>query len=141
MKLLVPMDGSDNAVRALEYALSLQDQFKDPLEIYLLNVQRPIVSGNVKSFISSEQLHGYYEDEGTSALERGREILAASGVRHSAHVAIGEESSSIGAYASKQQCDLIVMGTRGMGNMANLLMGSVASKVIHLAPVPVVLVK
>lgn len=141
MKLLVPMDGSDNALRALDYAVSTQALYRDPVEIHLLNVQRPIVSGAVKSFISAEQLHDYYQDEGAAALARGRERMAGSGIVHSAHVAIGEEPVAIGAYAESHHCDLIVMGTRGLGNMANLLLGSVAARVIHLASVPVLLIK
>ncbi len=141
MRILVPVDGSDNALRALEYAISTAGLYRDPIEIHLLNVQRPVVSGNVRSFISQEQLHSYYEDEGTAALKAARERIDGSGIAHSAHVAIGEEPASISQYSTQHDCKLIVMGTRGMGNIANLLLGSVATKVVHLAPVPVVLIK
>jgi nucleotide-binding universal stress UspA family protein len=141
MRILVPVDGSDNAMRALEYAVSMRELFRDPIEIHLLNVQRPVVSGNVRTFISQDQLHSYYQDEGTAALKMARQSLDGSGIEHSAHVAIGEEPGSISQYAGQHDCKLIVMGTRGMGNIANLLMGSVASRVVHLSPVPVVLIK
>jgi nucleotide-binding universal stress UspA family protein len=44
-------------------------------------------------------------------------------------------------YAREQRCSLIAMGTRGMGSVANLLLGSVATKVIGLSGIPVLLVK
>jgi nucleotide-binding universal stress UspA family protein len=48
---------------------------------------------------------------------------------------------AIAALAWELGCDLIVMGTHGMGSIAGLALGSVASKVIHLAGVPVTVVK
>lgn len=141
MRILVPIDGSDNAMRALDYVLRSQSLYRDPIEIHLLNVQRPIISGNVKAFISQDQLDAYYQDEGAAALKDARERLDGSGVAHSAHVAIGEEPESISNYAARHDCALIVMGTRGMGNMANLLLGSVASRVAHLSSVPVQLIR
>ena len=141
MRILVPVDGSGNALRALDYAISTRDLYRDPIEIHLLNAQRPVVSGNVRAFISQEQLHNYYQEEGTTALKTARARLNGSGIAHSAHVAVGEEAASICQYAAQHDCKLIVMGTRGMGNIANLLLGSVATKVVQLAPIPVVLVK
>ncbi len=90
MRILVPVDGFGNAFRALEYAISTRDLYRDPIEIHLLNVQRPVLSGNVRAFISQEQLHSYYQDEGTAALKAACERPGGSGVAHGAHVAIGE---------------------------------------------------
>jgi nucleotide-binding universal stress UspA family protein len=46
----------------------------------------------------------------------------------------------ISRFAQEQGCDEIVIGSRGLGNIGNMLVGSVASKIIHLATMPVVLV-
>jgi nucleotide-binding universal stress UspA family protein len=53
---------------------------------------------------------------------------------------VGDVASSIVEHAQKSGCQLICMGTRGMTALSNMLLGSVATKVIHLAHVPVVLV-
>lgn len=56
-------------------------------------------------------------------------------------LAEGEVAETAAQYAAQEQCDMIVMGTSGMGTVANLVLGSVATKAIHLAHIPVTLVK
>jgi len=141
MRILVPIDGSDSAVRAVRYALSLQDQLREPVQFDLINVQRRIASGNVRMFVSQDEIKRYYQEEGESALRSARTVLDGAGVPYAAHVAVGDEPESIARYAAEHGCDLVVMGTRGKGTIANMLLGSVSARVVHLSPVPVVLVK
>lgn len=141
MRILVPVDGSDSAVRAVRYALSLRDKLRDPVQFDLINVQRRIASGNVRMFVSQEEIKRFYQEEGETALRSARAVLDGAGVAYAAHVAVGDEPDSIARYAAEHGCDLVVMGTRGKGTIANMLLGSVSARVIHLSPVPVVLVK
>jgi nucleotide-binding universal stress UspA family protein len=141
MRILVPVDGSESALRALAYAVSTRDLYREPIQIDLLNVQRRVASGNVRRFIPQEQLSEFYQEEGEAALKTARELLASSGVPFTVHVAVGEEPECIARYAAEHGSNLIVMGTRGMNTLANMLLGSVSARVIHLSPVPVVLVK
>ena len=141
MRILVPVDGSESALRALNYAISTRALFREPVQIDLLNVQRRVASGHVRRFIPAEQLNQFYQEEGEAVLQSAREALAASGVPFTAHVAVGEEPDCITHYATEHGCNLIVMGTRGLNTLANMLLGSVSARVIHLAPIPVVLVK
>ena len=57
------------------------------------------------------------------------------------HEIVGEVVSELVEAARKLGCTLIVMGTRGMGSLGSLVLGSVASHVVHEAPLPVLLVK
>jgi len=141
MRILVPVDGSDSAVRAVRYAISLRDKFRDPVQYDLVNVQRGITSGNVRMFVSQGEIKRFQQEEGENALRSARAALDDSGAAYAAHIAVGDESESIARYAAEHGCDLVVMGTRGMGSIANMLLGSVSARVIHLSPVPVVLVK
>lgn len=141
LKLLVPVDGSESANRCIDVLLRKLGWYRDPVEVHLLNVQPPIVSGNVTMFIKREQLDEYYREEGLKALVEPRRRLDAAGIAYRFHIGVGEPAETIAKYAHDKQCDQIVMGTRGMGRVAGMLLGSVATKVIHLADVPVLLVK
>lgn len=139
--VLVPVDGSENSSRAVAFLMKKLPLYKEPVEIYLLNVQIPIASGNVRQFFSHEQLNAYYHDEGMAALKPARELLDAAGVPYSYHIGMGDVGETIVNYAREKHCEQIVMGTHGRGAVIGLLLGSVARKVIHLTDVPVLLVK
>jgi nucleotide-binding universal stress UspA family protein len=140
-KVLLPVDGSDNALRAVRHVSSRGSTCREPAEICLLNVQAPVASGVVRLFVSQLDLQAYYQEEGEKALAPAREELRRVGVQFSAEARVGDVAETIVRCTREQACGLIAMGTRGMGSVANLLLGSIASKVISLADVPVLLVK
>ncbi len=74
-------------------------------------------------------------------MRAAKERLAASGVPHDSVVEIGNVAETVAAYAAKNGCDEIVMGSRGLGGIAGMILGSVASRVLHAASVPVTIVK
>jgi nucleotide-binding universal stress UspA family protein len=141
LKVLVPIDGSKNSDRAVAYAIGFVANSKAPVELHLLNVQPPVVSGGVRMFIKHEEIEAYYQDSGLEVLRATRERLDQAGQVYVQHVSVGPFGETIVAYAKEQRCDHIVMGTRGLGAISGMVLGSVATKVIHLAEVPVTLVK
>lgn len=141
VKILVPVDGSENALRALKYAVDLRNLYREAVELHVINVQRRIASGAVRMFIAQDVLDDYHREEGEKALASSRAFLASAGVPFECHIALGEEAESIARYAKEHACHIIVMGTRGMARLGNLLLGSVASRVLHLSEVPVTLIK
>lgn len=141
LKLLVATDGSDNANRVTDHVIKQAGRYREPVEVHLLNVQLPLAGVNVKLFISREDLNAYYRDEGMAALKIAREKLDAAGIKNAFHIGVGDPAEVIVQYAEDKQCEQIVMGTRGLGTVSNLVLGSVATKAIHLAKVPVLLVK
>jgi nucleotide-binding universal stress UspA family protein len=141
MNILLPVDGSDNALRATQFVIGLVKAGTTPAEIHLLTVQPPIISGDVRMFISQDAINDYYHDEGLKALASARAALDAAGVAHAFHIGVGPIAETIAAYAKEKHCDQIVMGSHGMGAMVGLMLGSVATKVVHLVPCPVTLVK
>ncbi|TCS71687.1 nucleotide-binding universal stress UspA family protein [Sulfuritortus calidifontis] len=140
-KILLPVDGSDNSLRAVQAAIDLARGAAEPPEIHLLNVQLPIISGDVKMFVSEEQIKAYYHDEGIKALAAARAALDAAGVAYVFHIGVGPVAETIAAYAKEKGCNQIIMGARGLGSLTGLLLGSVTTKVAHLVDVPVTLVK
>ena len=139
-KILIPVDGSESSQRAVQYAIQLVKSGAS-IEVHLLNVQFPIVSGDIRRFVTQAMIDGYHRAEGDEALKAARRALEDAGVRFESAIVVGHIAEAIAQYATKVQCDSIVMGTRGMGPMKNLVLGSVATQVIHGSDVPVTLVK
>lgn len=142
LKLLVPVDGSDSADRAIDHLIAKLAWFKDGVEVHLLNVQHPIPYGSrVSEVVGHDRINRYHQEQGMAALKSAMRKLDAAKVKYHYHIGVGDEAETIVNYAKDRGCDQIFMGTRGMGSVSNLLLGSVATKVIHLSPVPVLLVK
>lgn len=138
-KVLVPVDGSANALRAVERAASLVRD-RAPFELHLLNVQPP-VSGSVSTFVGSSAVKDYHREEGEKAMASARALLDRQGIPYKAHITVGPLGGSIAGFAKQLGCEQIVMGTRGMGKLTGALLGSVSTEVIRHADVPVTLVK
>lgn len=141
IKLMIPVDGSDSSTRAVQYVAKLLPQFKESAELHILNVQHPIISGNVRHFISHEELDRYYRENADKAIQPAINVLQKAGLHFSAHTALGDPAETIVQLAQEKGCDQIVMSPRGLGNVSGMLMGSVSTKVLHLAKMPVLLVK
>ncbi|MDE2118165.1 MAG: universal stress protein [Betaproteobacteria bacterium] len=141
MKILIPVDGSDSANRAVDQVIATASLLKDTPKIFLLNVQWNIAAGNVKLFINQETINDYYREQGTASLAAARKMLDAAGLAYTYHISVGTPAEAIVQYAREQQVDQITMGAQGQNALAALLLGSVVSKVLHLATVPVLIVK
>lgn len=139
-RVLVPVDGSRNSERAVRYVVGLS-RGREPMEIHLLNVQEPIDSLEVRRFKLPREIRRVQQRRGADQLRLARARLDKAGIRYEAHALIGPVAETIVRFAKRRHCNTIIMGTRGMTSLANLFLGSVATKVIHLARVPVTLVK
>lgn len=138
--ILLLVDGSENALRAVRDFVDKRDWYRQPVDLHLLNVQLPIASGLVKSFISRKQLDDYYREEGLAALEQARALLDEADVPYRHHIGVGELAATIIDYAADKESDLLIMGTHGRGAVKGALLGSVATRMLHQGEVPVLLV-
>ncbi|QRM20290.1 universal stress protein [Dechloromonas sp. TW-R-39-2] len=141
MKILLPVDGSDCALRAVDQLIAHSSWYREVPEIHLLNVHPPIPLGRVQAHIGKETLHDYYLEEGQRDLLSAQEALNQAGRYHTSHIHVGQPAEVIAKVAAELGCDLIVMGSHGRSGVAGLIAGSVASRVLHLAHCPVLLVK
>lgn len=138
--ILLAVDGSRHALRAVTYVCGLHKAGL-PLHVHLLNVQPRIVSGNVRRFVSQAQINAYLRDEGELALRAARRRLDRAGIKHEYDIRTGALAETIVELAGERRCTRIVMGTRGLGAVSGLVLGSVTYGVVHLAAMPVTLVK
>lgn len=136
--VLVPVDGSENSTRVVRQVLKLAAEFKAPLDIHLLNVQHPF-PGTVTGV--AEQARQFHQEQGEAALAAARKLLDEAKTKYAYHISVGEAAPTIAQWVKELNCDQVIMGTRGMSAIGNMVLGSVATKVLHMAPVPVMLVK
>ena len=142
MKVLLCVDGSEPSIRAVNYLIKTSGVFKNAPEVHLLNVQHELpYGGRVGSVLGKETIDKYHQEQGKESLAQACNLLNAAHVTYHTHIGVGDDAHVIAAYAKDKQCDQIYMGTHGMGRVAGIVLGSVATKVVHLSPVPVLLVK
>ena len=101
----------------------------------------PIESAMVREFVSEERINKHYYEEAMKILAPAEQLASEAGVRFTAKTLAGTPAQKIAECVDTEHCDHIVMGTRGLGNLGNLVLGSIATKVIHLVDVPVTVVK
>ncbi len=140
LKALIPFDGSDNALRAVDHLISLV-QAREPMEVHLLHVRQPIDSWEIRRVLTADEIAALQLSEGEDALQAARQRLEAAGISYTATILVGDVAQTIARHATEIGCDKIIMGSSGASAIAGLLLGSVTMKVIHLAQVPVTVVK
>lgn len=132
-KILVPMDGSKSALRALEFAATAHAG-----SLLVLHVQPAMPSSR---FVSRDMIAEHQQREAAEALEPAEKLIARRRLDARIFTVVGEPATAILSFAKKHRCASIVMGSRGHGRIANLLLGSVANKVVQAAACPVTVVK
>ena len=140
VKMLLAVDGSEHSKRVVDKLIELAAQMKSP-SVHVLNVQpEPIVYGEVAVYVSPEKAQQYARDAGERIVKEATERLRQCSLQVSSEVVLGDSAPTIAKRAAESGCALIVMGTRGMGAISTLVLGSVAMKVVHITDIPVLLV-
>lgn len=138
-KILVPVDGSENSVRAFERALVIAKGTVAQVTAVLVIEAPPTVY--VESQKLLDQLLENYRKESAKVLDRYEEIGEKQGLKIESAVMEGDAASHIIAYAEKGGFDMIVMGSRGLGKFKGIVLGSTSRKVLQNAKCPVLIVK
>jgi nucleotide-binding universal stress UspA family protein len=136
-KILVAVDHSEIAARVLNAAKELASLSNG--EVWVLHLREREMAGKMGILTSSEP-----SDEATEAVTAAVDTLTAAGIKAYGTVretVFGYAAREIVSDAQEHGADVIVMGTRGRGDLAGLVLGSTAHKVIHLADRPVLIVR
>lgn len=141
-RVLLPIDGSECALRAVALVIAKRLLYADPdgLDIHLVNVQAPF-SHDVSRFSNRQQMADFHREESEKLLRGACELLDAAGAKYTCHCQVGRVDETITDLAQALRCDQIVMGTHGRGALKELLVASVTLKIVHLSKIPVLLVK
>ena len=141
IKILLPVDGSECSLRAVDHFVAHAGWFNGVPEVHLLHVHPPIPLGRVQAHIGKETLHAYYQEEGEAQLAEAVRRLDAAELAFTQHIHVGQPAEVIAKLAGELGCDLILLGAHGRGAVAGLVTGSVTARVLHLAPCPVLVVR
>ena len=139
LKLLLPIDGSPSSDRAAKHIITIWPH-QQRAELHLLNVQ-PSLTGDIASFVPAETIADFHHEQAMRETQNVREMLEKAAIPFILHTVTGPIAETIAQYAEQLSASQIIMGSRGMSAIGNLLLGSIATKVIHLAHAPVTLVK
>jgi nucleotide-binding universal stress UspA family protein len=139
-RFLVPFDFSPYAEHALDYAIALAQKLQ--AEVTVLHVIQSLAMGGADMGIVLPYTYMQELEAGiTSTLETALQRVTAAGLKGDMLVVHGVPFHEIITAAQRCQTDLIVMGTHGRTGLTHILLGSVAEKVVRLAPCPVLVVR
>lgn len=138
-KALLSTDGSDSAFQAATYLVDFIGKH-GPIEVHVANIQPRPLEWQTHG-MEKEAIHEHLEVEAHLAMKSVLHALNKAGITCQTHIKLGDTAETLVALAEELGCDHIVMGTRGLGAISGIVLGSVTRKVLHLANVPVTCVK
>jgi nucleotide-binding universal stress UspA family protein len=140
MKILVAVDGSEFTKRMLAY-LAAHDEWLGDRHDYTVAYAVSAVPPRAAAVLDKAVLKGHYEDEAEKVFKPIRTFFQKQGIKAQYQSKVGPAADTIAALADKGDFDLLVMGSHGHGSLTNLVMGSVATKVMAHCGTPVLLVR
>lgn len=138
-KILVPVDGSENSRRAFLEALSIGKSAGAKITVVHVIETPPTVYVESQKLLNS--LLEKYRQESAKVLDTFEELAQKQGAVIEVVAVEGDPASKIVGYADRGGFDMIVMGSRGLGKLKEMMLGSVSSKVLHHAKCSVLIVK
>ena len=140
MKLLIPVDGSDVALRAVAHALHLAHRGL-ATQLVLVNVQEPATVYEWVTLHDAEALSDLVQAAGQDLLAPAVALVQAAGVPHETLVLSGDVAPMLLEALEAEACEAVIMGSHGRGLVRSAWLGSVSQAMLERAPVPVTFVK
>src|SRR3712207_1437433 len=135
MKILLATDGSADAARATEAASDLAS--RSDSELHVVHVWHDVPGPYRHAFVKRE-----LRRQGEEILqEQVQKIESAGGTVAQAHLRGGRTSNQVIGLSDELGVGLLVVGSRGMGTVRRILMGSHSEEIVHHAHVPVLVVR
>ena len=140
MKILLAVDGSSFTKKMLAYVTTHEELFT-PANDYTLFTVQPVLPPRARASLGKDIVNSYYAEEVEKIIAPASKFLARHNILAKSQWKIGGAAESIAKMAETGKFDLIVMGSHGHGELVNLVMGSVATKVLAHCSVPVMLIR
>lgn len=139
MKILLPVDGSQDSLDAVHHALALVRQGLRA-SLLLANVQEPASLYELLRAHDAEAIEAMTLAAGEHALQDAVELCREGGVDFETRLGQGEPAHLLADIAEEENCALVVMGSRGKGETSGTRLGSTAHAMLHDCVVPVTVV-
>ena len=140
MKILLAVDGSKYTKQMLAY-LAAHDEWLGARHDYTVVHSVLAVPHRAAAFVDAATVTKFYEDDAETVFRPIRAFFAQQGIEAKFVHTVGHAAESIAELAEKGKFDLLIMGSRGHGEVVNLVLGSVATKVLARCSTPVLLVR
>ncbi len=140
-KIVVGYDGSESSKKALSKSIELAKEMN--AELHIIGVVRPFEFFAI-DYIPPEEIEEYEKEEISKEekfLKEAAEAAEKKGVKPLLKVMEGEPAEELMTYADENNCDLIIVGHRGVGGFKRMLLGSTASNLVKYANQSVLVVK
>ncbi len=140
MKILIAVDGSEYTKRMLAY-LAAHEEWFGPKHSYTVIHGVLAVPHRAAAFIGLQAVHEFYESDAEAVFRPIRAFFAQQGLEATFVHTIGHVAESIASRAEEDKFDLVVMGSHGHGEVLNIVLGSIATKVLAKCKVPVLIIR
>ena len=140
MKMLIAVDGSDYTKRMLAY-IAAHDEWFGARHSYTIIHGVLAVPHRAAAFVGQKAVQEYYEADAEVVFKPIRAFLAQKNIEATFVHTVGHVAESIAKLAEDEKFDLVVMGSRGQADVVNMVLGSVATKVLAKCSVPVLLIR
>lgn len=140
MKVLLPVDGSQDTKKMLAYLATHEDLLGKSPEFVVVNVQ-PAIPPRATMSVGKVAVQEFHKAESDAVCGPVSKFLDRHGSSYVVVHRVGHAAEEILRTAKRHKVDLIVMGTRGRGGIGSLLLGSVVQSVLSTSDVPVMVVR
>ncbi len=137
--VLLPVDGSKHAFAAAMYLIEFV-KTHGPIDIHVVNIEPEPLQWQTHG-LEQEVIEAQLLSRGTLAMKPVMDAFSQAGIKCDTTVKFGDPAPTIVTLADEIGCDTIVMGTRGLGGLAALALGSVTRKILHLSKLPVICIQ
>ena len=135
-KILVPLDGSPNSKRGLNYAIFLARHSNGIVTgVHVIPLVKPKPNDKISSF---EKI---FLKKAGSIMSSARKTCAQQGIMFEDRLLYGDEGPEITKLAKKAKFDAIVIGSRGRGHAKEIFLGSTSNYILHKTSIPVLVIK
>ena len=140
MKILLAVDGSAYTQKMLAYLGAHPELLSGSPDFTALTVQAPLPP-RARAMVGKAEVEAYYAEEADKVLSAVEATLAQQNYKMQRASVVGFAGEEIAKFADAGGFDLLIMGSHGHGTFSNLVMGSVATKVLARCEIPILIVR